>query len=357
MKQLPFEKSEKSQPNLHYDAQIQLAQRYHDRGIDFCYIDHEYSKAVIELRKAVFLRESLIGKYQNDTAVTYFRLACILREDVKDYQQALTVGRREFRISQGLLGQSDISTTSSQEQWLLERVQWIKAVLADTKVFTKLQAKTYCSQFLQAVELERVGDLEMLKRRWEVAIKEYNCALALESSAFGRSLLDMADLHMKIGDCLVNLEQYEAALQEYDAAQDKYQQEFGVEEVTNLICATIHHSYLANLFSKRGYVYMRTTKWEKAMAAFAKAYSMYEFIFGDSHEISADAIKNIRLVAVKEMEDLRHQERLRRKASQGKGRVGAITQKPVTEPIIGAPEIGSALEEHIQYRNDGRCKS
>jgi hypothetical protein len=171
-------------------------------GIDYCYVHHDYDKALVELHKAATLRESLIGKYHNDTALTYFRIISVLREEKKDYRGAMVVARREFRISQLLLGQSDYFTITSQEAWLAERIEWIKQVLTDSKDFDAKKSVIYCEQLLQALEYERLGDEQVAAKQWEMAIKEYNCALALENSAYARNALDMADLHVSSLDCL-----------------------------------------------------------------------------------------------------------------------------------------------------------
>lgn len=282
---------------------------HHITGIDYCYVHHDYDKALVELYKASALRESLIGKYHNDTALTYFRIISVLREEKKDYQGALVVARREFRISQLLLGQSDSLTILSQEAWLAERIEWIKQALGDSKDFDAKKSLVYCEQLLQALEYERLGDERVAAKQWEMAIKEYNCALALESSAYARNELDMADLHVKIGDCLANLNENDSAIQEYHNAEIKYEQQFGKS-----------HAIMANLLSKRAAISLRERSFDHALASYAKAYTSYEVIFGVSHPLSTDALANIRLVTVREMEDLRQGERLRIKSLKEKER-------------------------------------
>jgi hypothetical protein len=80
-----------------FHSQVQQAQQHHDRGIDFCYIHQDCDASMDELRKAVALRESLLGKFHNDTALTNFRIVNVLREDKKEYDDALVAARREFR--------------------------------------------------------------------------------------------------------------------------------------------------------------------------------------------------------------------------------------------------------------------
>jgi len=201
----------------------------------------------------------LIGKYHNDTALTYFRIISVLREEKKDRQGAMVVARRELRISQLLMGQSDYMTILSQEAWLAERIEWIKQVLSDSKYFDANKSVVCCEQLLQALEFERLGDERVAAKQWEMAIKEHNCALALESSAYARNELDMADLHVKIGDCLTNLNEYDSALREYHNAEIKYEQQFGKS-----------HAIIANLLGRRAAISLRERSFDHVLASYAK---------------------------------------------------------------------------------------
>lgn len=170
--------------------QQELAEKYHDRGIDLCYVDSDFDKALVQLHKAVNLRESILGKYHNDTALSYFRIASVLREEKKSNFEALVVARREFRISQKIIGSPTVSLMTSSDEWKRERMQWIKEVLIGTNAISEPQdLKLYCSQLLQAVEFERVGDRHSNCKEWESAIIQYNSALILETSVRKVSLL------------------------------------------------------------------------------------------------------------------------------------------------------------------------
>jgi hypothetical protein len=290
-----------------YGERVKLAAQCHDKGIDFCYVHHEYDNALIELRKAVALRESLLGKYHNDTALSYFRLASVLREEKNYYYDALVVARREMRISQLLMGNTEVPSISSTEAWLTERVQWIREVLLlqELKNLSEPESLKYCTHLLQSIEFERLGDGHFEAKEWELAVTQYNCALALESSAYARNSLDMADLHVKLGDCLVHLDERDAALEDFRNAQLKYEEEFGKA-----------HTALAYVLSKNASIYLKQRDFDAALAAYAKAYSLCEESFGKSHHRSIETLQDIRLVTVKEMEDLRQQERQRVRAER-----------------------------------------
>mmetsp|Transcript_56518 Transcript_56518/g.137186 ORF Transcript_56518/g.137186 Transcript_56518/m.137186 type:complete len:302 (+) Transcript_56518:69-974(+) len=62
----------------YYSSKVDVATAFHDYGIDLCYCHRLYEDSIKSLQKAATLRESLLGKYHADTALTYFRIASIL---------------------------------------------------------------------------------------------------------------------------------------------------------------------------------------------------------------------------------------------------------------------------------------
>jgi hypothetical protein len=162
----------------------------------------------------------------------------------------------------------------------------------------------------------------------------------------------------KIGDCLANLNESDCALQEYHNAEIKYEQQFGKS-----------HAIMANLLSKRAAISLRERSFDHALASYAKAYSSYAYILGVSHPLSTDALANIRLVAVREMEDLRQGERLRIKSlkekereslgpPQSNGESSRDRSRIVTERVPVSRERAKSSSrllgraEHVKSRND-----
>eukprot|EP00934_Nitzschia_sp_Nitz4_P001353 Nitzschia sp. Nitz4//scaffold275_size25065//23220//24230//NITZ4_008336-RA/size25065-processed-gene-0.6-mRNA-1//1//CDS//3329545309//1353//frame0 len=285
-----------------YDDQVKLAQRFHDRGLDYCYGRPQRLDLALEhLEKALQLRESLLGKYHNDTALSFFRKACVLREFKKDYLNALIIARREIRATQHLLGNLDRPVVNSQSthQWLAERIQWFQEVLIRAQpTMSEQDIVKYSSQLLEAMEYERLGDLHCRDRQWHLAITQYNCAITLESSAYAKSVLEIADLQVKIGDAYAQMGDDEAAIEEYQRAHDKYLEEFGSSP----------HSRVGQLMDKCATIYMRQKDFNRALGTYAKVYSIFEHVYGVHHPIVVDKLQDIRLVTVKEMEELRRQE-------------------------------------------------
>ena len=160
-----------------YDAREREAERLHDRAIDYCYVLHDYDKAVEEIKKAIALRESVLGKYNNDTALSYFRLSSVLYEHKKEFQEALTVARREIRISHLILetplpGSNDLPSKS--EGLLADRIRRISNIFREIKAASKSETIEYCSRLMKSIENERIGDVFFAEEDYETAITKYD---------------------------------------------------------------------------------------------------------------------------------------------------------------------------------------
>ena len=301
---------EERQPSSHnetfYNEQLQLAQECHDRGLDFCYSHpKDVDRALEQLDNAIRMRESLLGKFHTDTALSYFRKASMLKEEKRDLFSALVVARRELRIAQQLLGGGKLEVPIFQrhveKRWLSERIEWIQDVLVQLEIqMSESDVTKYIAQLLQIMDYERLGDLHFSRKEWDLAISQYDCALTMESSAYARNVLEMADIQIKIGDCYARMNEYDLALEEYRAAQRKYQDQLGPSL----------HVMTGHLSNKCASLFLKQKDFDAALGSYAKSYSIYEQVLGAQHDLSIEALQDIRLVAVKEMEELRNAERL-----------------------------------------------
>ena len=294
----------------YFHQQVVLAQAHHDRGLHFAYAHPQnIDKALEELDHAIQLRESIFGKFHNDTGLSYFRKADLLREK-RENTQALVTARRELRITHRLLGgdnsETPVGGTDSGQWWLLERIQWIEEVLLkhNLQKISQHEITMYSSALLKAMECERLGGLHFTAGDYDLALDEYDSALGIEVSARDHNPIEVADLHVKIGDCFAAMKEYDAAHQEYDNAERKYLSTLGIA-----------FRVLGQLYQSKGSIFLKQQKFDDALRNYAKAYSVFEQTLGKEHELSIEILQDIRLVTVKEMEELRNMERLRQKNS------------------------------------------
>jgi tetratricopeptide (TPR) repeat protein len=327
-------------------------------------VDH----ALSALYHAVHIREAMVGKFHPDTALSYSRIASILYE----YQQqksctattttttpvviaALEAGRRELRITHELLKCNKNSTIAEIDEhkdgWIVQRLTWFQQVLencgdsidtsnnewssssssgggATTTTASQQRRKKYCSQLLQSIAMEQLGDQYVTIQQWEVAITHYNNALTLESNSLGKNIVDSADIHMKIADCAIQIQDYDTAMDELLTAERKFRQAFpplvassSSSTTTTLLSSSSSsatttlssrqyqyhdHRTVGDVYSKIGKVLVLQHQFDDALAMHAKAYTIYEATYGKTHQRTKDVIADMKVVTVREMEHLRY---------------------------------------------------
>jgi tetratricopeptide (TPR) repeat protein len=313
--------------NEFFMNQVKEAEQLHDRGIDLCYVSHDYDKALDVLYKAAHLRESLLGKYHADTALTYFRIASILSEYKANYHDALRMARRELRLSHRLLGEIKpangkdknylISSKYMREQsWLMERLACFKAVLLNVHDMKGEEKNKYRQNLLRSISMEQLGDKHVASKDWEKALTYFNNAMALECHAYARNLLDTADLQVKMSVCLVGMNDAESAIDELKHATRKYRQVLWTDLGRSQTAkrgddqqSLFPHSVVGDIHSQIAAIYLSQRKFDDALGEYAKAFSMFEECLGKSNVRSVRALSDMKVVTVEEMDYSRKNER------------------------------------------------
>lgn len=303
----------------YYHAMVKKANRLHDLGIDLCYgtSDDRCDDALQSLYCAAHIREAILGKFHPDTALSYSRIASIQDEYRHNSVMALAAGRRELRISQELLKgdrNSIAEVDETRESWMVARLQWFEQVLdsIDVTELGTTQKKRYCSQLLQSIAMEQLGDQHVTIQEWVVAVTHYNNALTLESNAYGRNIVDAAEIHIKISDCLIRIKDYDGAMDELINAEKKYRQAFP--------SSTEHydHRTVGDVYRKMAALLLLQRKFDDALAKYAKAYTILEDTYGTTHHRPRDVLADLKLVTVREMEQIRHDSLKRTKKGRKK---------------------------------------
>ena len=109
---------------------------------------------------------------------------------------------------------------------------------------------------------------------------------------------------------------YDSAIKEYNKAETKYRDTLGTT------CRV-----LGQLYQSRGEIFLKQQKFDDALGSFAKAYNVFEETLGKHHALTTDVLADIRLVTVKEMEELRKAERLRQKQTSKHSRSKSTRNK------------------------------
>jgi tetratricopeptide (TPR) repeat protein len=317
--------------NEHFRSRLEKANQLHDRGIDLCYVYRDYNSSLKALQQALYLRESTNGKFHHDTALSYFRIASVLCEGKGMFREGLKMARRELRISHGIEMGYDKNTQDTlitskamrHQKWLIDRLCWFANALDSVPDLSSDKKNEFCQQLLESIAMEQLGDSFLAHKNWEKAMTHYNSAFALECNAFVHHTLDAADLQVKIAECLVYLGDPEAAVEELKQSLRKHQQHRQKTDLDGterglVDGPSLSHSFIGEICSKIGFIYLSQKRFDEALGEHAKAYSIFEECLGKNHPRSKEVLADMKVVAVREMEYLRHEEHKRKRVQKNR---------------------------------------
>eukprot|EP00538_Stauroneis_constricta_P000215 CAMPEP_0119572140 /NCGR_PEP_ID=MMETSP1352-20130426/44471_1 /TAXON_ID=265584 /ORGANISM="Stauroneis constricta, Strain CCMP1120" /LENGTH=1001 /DNA_ID=CAMNT_0007621825 /DNA_START=1160 /DNA_END=4165 /DNA_ORIENTATION=+ len=185
------------------------------RGHDLCWKFQDSASALMEFRKALFVRESNLGKFHEDTGRTYYWIGRSLLK-LKEFEEGLVAFSRALRIFERVLMKTH------------KYVKWTRSAI-DT-VFREMdQEKEVLEEYKRAVEdsieYERVGDNYRKKGKLSEAIEEYRNAI----DNIEEYHPDAADLYVKIAIIFRRQGEFERALDEYRFASEIYELSLGAD--------------------------------------------------------------------------------------------------------------------------------
>ena len=203
------------------EFQLQLAKDCFEKGIAY-WSDAEYDAAILEFRRALEIREDILGKYDEETAKSYLWVGS-LHWHKSEYEKALDNFSRCFRIKLKLSGTKEGCGIVTN---------WISKVLDAKNVEDK---DLYWKKLMSCIRHEANGDSHFDRGQLKEAIQEYRTAVQLEdrrrqttsASRETRPLVDAADLHLKIARCYLEAAEYDRAVLELRLALCIYLAKFG----------------------------------------------------------------------------------------------------------------------------------
>ena len=261
------------------DCKLNLARTHHSFGVAL-QRNGEYDKSIIEHRKALAIREHLLGKSHLETARSYYVIGCAL-SDRGDFDEALAELRRALRIRLLIFGRVHMDTK--------EVVSNLGVVLTARGGIIQEEINKYMVTVVQALELENEGD-RFCRLRGDFAngMVCYRKALSLEEQALGDLHPTTCDLYLRTADTFGQMGDLESSLVEYKAAIAIYERVVGK-----------FHVKVAGIYNKLAGILMDKGEYETALSFYAKAYGIYDSVLGN-HDDTKQAIMNLRLAAAKE---------------------------------------------------------
>lgn len=260
------------------DCKLNMARTHHSQGVDF-QRNGDYDKSILEHRKALAVRESLLGKSHVETARTYYVIGCAL-SDRGDFDEALAELRRALRTRIIVFGKDHLDVS--------EVVENMGTVLLAKGNLTSDEITNYKTILLQSLGLEIEGDNLASEKKYEDSMVYYRKALSMEEQCLGDLHPTTCDLYLRMADALGELGDLEASLAEYKCAISIYERLLGK-----------FHVKVANIYNKLATILMGKGEYGTAMSFYAKAYGIYDSTLGN-HDDTKRAMQNLRLAAAKE---------------------------------------------------------
>ena len=170
------------------DCKLNLARTHHSRGVAY-QRGGDYEKSILEHRKAIAIRESILGRSNLETARSHYVLGCAL-SDRGDFDEALGELRRALRTRILIFGNKDhLDVIEVVEN--IGTVMHAKAVDVDSITEYKMIV-------LRSLEYENQGDIMCRKDELEDGMIYYKKALSLEMQYLGDLHPTTCDLYLRI---------------------------------------------------------------------------------------------------------------------------------------------------------------
>eukprot|EP00980_Cylindrotheca_fusiformis_P005336 scaffold1138_cov128-Cylindrotheca_fusiformis.AAC.18 len=260
------------------NCKLNVARTHHSQGVDW-QRGGDYDRSIVEHRKALVIREKLLGTKHLETARTYYVMGCAL-SDRGDFDEALSDLRRTFRTRLVVFGKDHIDTT--------EVIENMGIVLQAKGLMTMDDIDEYKSMVIQSVANELEGDMHCENQDFEKAMTSFRKALSLEEQCLGDLHPTTCDLYLRMAEVLGELGDFEGSLVEYKSVITIYERLLGK---FNLKVAEIYNK-LANILMDKG-------EYETALSFYAKSYGIFDSILGNTSETKL-ALENVRQAATKE---------------------------------------------------------
>jgi tetratricopeptide (TPR) repeat protein len=166
---------------------LEEAREYFQEGHDLCWKFQDSARALGEYRKALFIRESLLGKYHDETGRSYYWIGRSLVR-LKEYDEALVAFSRALRIFERVLAKNH-----KYRKW---------ADVAIAAVFREMDDPDADFEFYKkslddSIAHERAGDSYRKSKAFALAISEYRAAIEnIEEYHPGTSEHTLCTLHL-----------------------------------------------------------------------------------------------------------------------------------------------------------------
>lgn len=259
------------------DCKLNLARTHHSQGVSF-QRKGNYDGSILEHRKAIGIRESLLGRTHLETARSHYVMGCAL-SDNGDFDEALAELRRALRTKIIVFGKDHLD--------VIEIIENIGTVLSAKGTIDEGSIAEYKMIVIRSLEYENEGDILCRKDEFEDGMIYYRKAISLEIQYLGDLHPTTCDLYLRMAEAFAESGDLEASLVEYKSAITIYERMMGK-----------FHVKMASIYAKLAGVLMDKGEYETALSFYAKAYGIYDGTLG-LHDDTKQALMNVKLAAEK----------------------------------------------------------
>lgn len=258
------------------NCKLNIARTCHSRGVMY-QRNGDYNNSVSEHRRAIGIRETILGRLDLETARSYYVLGCAL-SDRGDFDEALGDLRRALRIRLKIFGKDHHD--------VVEVVANIGTVMS-AKCLDAEAVSEYKILVIRSLEYENEGDIMCRKGELEDAMVYYKKALSLEMQYLGDLHPTSCDIYLRMAEALSENGDLEGSLVEYKSAITIYERLMGK-----------FHVKMADIYSRLAGVLMDKGEYETALSFYCKAYGIFDGTLG-LHDDTKKALMNVKLAAEK----------------------------------------------------------
>jgi tetratricopeptide (TPR) repeat protein len=170
------------------NCKINLARAHHSYGVDLQRAGN-YDDSLVEHRKAVAIREAVLGRSHLETARSYYVMGCAL-SDRGDFDEALGDLRRALRVRLLVFGKDHLDAA--------EVIENIATVLYARGGISVEGVAEYKTAVIGSLELENEGDACARQEDYKSALIFYRKGLKLEEKWLGDLHPTSCDLYLKM---------------------------------------------------------------------------------------------------------------------------------------------------------------
>jgi tetratricopeptide (TPR) repeat protein len=266
------------------------AASYHNIGFVYDALG-DYATALEYQKRALEIREAVLGKNHPDTAGSYNNIGSVYHS-LGEYPQALEYYNRALEIQESVLGENHPNTATSYNNIGLvynslgdyphALEYYNRALEIQESVLGENHPNTATSYNNIGLVYGSLGD-------YPQALEYYNRALEIQESVLGKNHPNTAGSYHNIGAVYNSLGDYPQALEYYNRALEIRESVLGKNHPDT---ATSYHN-IGFVYNDIGLVYLSRGNFSEALRYFKQALEIRESVLGKNHPDTATSYNNI----------------------------------------------------------------